>query len=589
MEYDEMYTSRMRNMTLEEQSDIFMDEDQTVAETSINGDTQFHDNDSMEALSPVSDHHHHHQHQHHHHQHVPRSQSQNLVMNNNGQRSQRQFKSNLGNNPASVLGTSAPSAVQFPNRGQSRVHFATSSTVLGPSGNNNHRSSMLDDFNSRAAPSQPVSLMKRSATSPMALNTLDHQSFAPGNIPNITSQRFSHVPRNTSFSYIDRDSYIAAHSIQLAGGTQQPPTGSRQLSASFTSGNVCNPGVPAAGSSSRRDSFSSTDSNVNFITRSVHFKPMDHASGLSYPQGPSLSSSPSTVSLSQSLSGVGGENILPASKVSRVQVLGSSSSAPNVSNSVSDVTSMRRTKSSPMELASLDNEVDTRSSKRLVRKAEAARQSRRRKKAYIESLEEKFARLSARLAELEAGPDQARSLLQEAQRNEQKAIRERLDEILASQQPDSHMDEIRDLLFAYIRNGRKKQNTAEYYLGRCDTALTPSLQLKFAMWGLSQTDDFYDQPGIWRTIMMDEIGLSEQQLQEMKQFREAVQQTRSCLQGVCARLKKLKEGVRNHISVRERHMDELAQSVNPLQVAKFCAWVEKNPLCMQMLNTVWKI
>eukprot|EP00475_Leptophrys_vorax_P039320 TRINITY_DN7084_c0_g1_i1.p1 TRINITY_DN7084_c0_g1~~TRINITY_DN7084_c0_g1_i1.p1 ORF type:complete len:451 (+),score=101.34 TRINITY_DN7084_c0_g1_i1:72-1355(+) len=394
---------------------------------------------------------------------------------------------------------------------------------------------------SSSAAAAPSGKMKRSKTSPVALSSFaDHYSSA-------ATLQHAQMVRNASFHY--------------------PPAGAvypgYQMAAAHTM--YANPHYLAAAAAAHQ--------YHHFGVSNVHNNAPSQLKP-EFAQIPprSLSSSPSTLSAGQP------NAVFPSSSFPMTNNLNSGESQ-----------GLRRTKSSPTELASLDDGNDIRSSKRLARKAEAARASRRRKKAYVQSLEDKFARLSARLAELESGPDQARAMIHEVQRNEQKEIRERLDEILASSRAESHMDEIRELLSAYIRNGRKKQNTAEYYLGRCETALAPSLQVKFAMWGLGQSDDFYDQPGIWRTIMGEEIGLSEQQLQEMKKFRNAVQQARGSLQNVCSRLKKLKDNVRIHVSTRERHIDDLASHLNPLQIAKFCNWVDKNPLCMQMLNTVWKL
>jgi hypothetical protein len=398
--------------------------------------------------------------------------------------------------------------------------------------------------NSAVSKQNGVNRMRRSMTSPVALSSMTandkhpqvHQSFQP------------QIPRTSSYHQFPPTVYQGQVQFQSSAASQ---------------------GMFASQEHAR--SFSGFNANVN-NNAMRGAKPEQYA-----PIGSrSLSSSPSSISAGQS----GG-----MFDSSRKEMAGVSAGF----RMSQDVHGMRRVQSSPMDLASLDDGTEVKSTKRLAKKAEAARASRRRKKVYIQSLEEKFSRLSARLAELEAGPDQARAMIHEAQKNEQKEIRQRLDDILSNPDADCYMEEIRELLSAYIQNGRKKQNTAEYYLGRCETALTPSLQVKFAMWGLGQTDDFYDQPGIWRTIMGEEIGLSEQQLQEMKRFRDAVQQARGSLQNVCGRLKKLKDNVRIHIANRERHVDELAGMLNPLQIAKFCNWVDKNPLCMQMLNTVWKI
>ena len=118
--------------------------------------------------------------------------------------------------------------------------------------------------------------------------------------------------------------------------------------------------------------------------------------------------------------------------------------------------------------------------------------------------------------------------------------------------------------------------------------VVPGLQVKFALWALSQDDDFYDKPGLWKTVMGGEIGLSPEQMEELKKFREPVMQIRGCLSNLQVRMKKLREQVRTHLQSRHQHVEELQELMTPEQIARFSIWVDKNPLCMQMLNTVWR-
>lgn len=58
----------------------------------------------------------------------------------------------------------------------------------------------------------------------------------------------------------------------------------------------------------------------------------------------------------------------------------------------------------------------------------------------------------------------------------------------------------------------------------------PDLQLKFAMWGLGQEDN--SEPGVWQSVMEQQIGLSAEQMKALREFREPVMElvmTRSCV------------------------------------------------------------
>jgi len=58
-------------------------------------------------------------------------------------------------------------------------------------------------------------------------------------------------------------------------------------------------------------------------------------------------------------------------------------------------------------------------------------------------------------------------------------------------------------------------------LGISAYSASSGAQAKFALWGLDQDDEFYEKPGLWKTLMSDEIGLDDTQVEESLNFNNA--------------------------------------------------------------------
>ena len=113
--------------------------------------------------------------------------------------------------------------------------------------------------------------------------------------------------------------------------------------------------------------------------------------------------------------------------------------------------------------------------------------------------------------------------------------------------------------------------------------------MKFALWCLSQDDKFFASSPIWNDVLGEQVGLSREQLDQLKEFRGMMIEAKQSLQNVQGRLQKLREGVLSHMNSRHQHLDELRHLLTPEQVARFMLWVDNNPLVIQMLDTVWRL
>jgi hypothetical protein len=127
-------------------------------------------------------------------------------------------------------------------------------------------------------------------------------------------------------------------------------------------------------------------------------------------------------------------------------------------------TGMRRVQSLPVDLDSLDK-----TQRKLAKKAEAARVSRKKKKDYIQALEEKLYKLSARLAELEAGPNEMKGKVQDMYKRDQDALKEKL--AMLMRDPDSNQEEIKHVMISLVGLSKKKNAATEYFLDKCESCL----------------------------------------------------------------------------------------------------------------------
>ena len=280
--------------------------------------------------------------------------------------------------------------------------------------------------------------------------------------------------------------------------------------------------------------------------------------------------------------------------------------------------------------------------RRLARKAEAARASRRRKKAYVVGLEEKVAKLTAKLDALRNDqlsalkPAERMSAVEAVHKEEQSAIKQRLVAILkemrdepmsgsaamsvtdsvastsagsssdsaapsnvssptlstrsdgspssasVAEAPITRFDELKQLVDSFVSNSHKRQSSVDLYFTQLEKTLIPSTAVKFALWGLSQPDDFYLNDGLWQGVMGREVGLSAAQMAEMSDCRSEVSDVVGELHDIMQRLTALRSEMKAHLDDRHKALEDVIGVLSSQQLAAFCLWVEQNPMCMQV-------
>lgn len=265
--------------------------------------------------------------------------------------------------------------------------------------------------------------------------------------------------------------------------------------------------------------------------------------------------------------------------------------------------------------------------RRLARKAEAARASRRKKKQYIHNLEDRVAKLTARLEAVQASNQSANqsnnqslnpiklgsSYVDTVHREEQQATKEKILTLLTDIKNEnggvitpsnnqsssvsensnesvdsSKLDDLKGLVDMFISASHKRGASLDVYMSLLSRSLQPSVPLKFVLWGLSQPDEFYAADGLWSGVMGREVGLSSEQMSTLLSQREKVTAALASLNSTMTQLNAVRTSMKQHLEDRQRVLEEASAALTPSQIASFCMWVQQNPLCMQMVESVWQ-
>jgi Mg2+ and Co2+ transporter CorA len=240
---------------------------------------------------------------------------------------------------------------------------------------------------------------------------------------------------------------------------------------------------------------------------------------------------------------------------------------------------------------------EERQRRRLARKAELARESRRRKKMYVQDLENKVRKLGAKIEELQRQAARAkasrrvRNIVTEEKelRDAQIAIRERMAAITRSgAQDEAAREQLSALIRSFTANSRARQARVDHHLDQVEDCLTPGLQVRFVLWALDQSDEFYSAPNnLWSRVMVQEVGVTPEQVRLILSRRRIIHEERQRLLACERALKDLRERIAEHLKSLNQNMDALQAMLTPHQQAKFFVWVEQNEWCMQMLNSMW--
>lgn len=220
---------------------------------------------------------------------------------------------------------------------------------------------------------------------------------------------------------------------------------------------------------------------------------------------------------------------------------------------------------------------------RLEKKKLKARETRKRQKEYIQSLEDKKARLLGRLSMLEEGFDS--KFNEDNHRMKQQQVKRKMAEYVREGQDDQSLA---TMLSHFTSNSRKRQRLAEYYISKVGECIVPEQQSTFMLWLHEQTDEQVADPnGLFEKVMVKHCGLSDKQIADIKAFRADITRASHSLSTIQERLTSLRDRVREVLHTRHSNVDQISNFLTDKQRTQFCVWVDQNPVLVAMLDHIW--
>mmetsp|Transcript_10022 Transcript_10022/g.18230 ORF Transcript_10022/g.18230 Transcript_10022/m.18230 type:complete len:522 (-) Transcript_10022:33-1598(-) len=229
--------------------------------------------------------------------------------------------------------------------------------------------------------------------------------------------------------------------------------------------------------------------------------------------------------------------------------------------------------------------------KRKARKAEVARQCRKRKKAYIQSLEEKAKALAEQLSALSSKRNKGGGGVVDSQshRVDQDRLIDKMQKLIdRSQKNEDVTKELKTVVSAFISNSRKRQKTSSTEVQNIRDTISPGVETKFAIWLLHQSIQFTGSSQMFKDII-GEIKLTKTQINKLQSHRNQAIEMRVEAEKLNHQLASLEKGIASHLAKRHQILDQITTKIlNPKQTARLLLWVQHNPSCMEVLETVWK-
>lgn len=236
-----------------------------------------------------------------------------------------------------------------------------------------------------------------------------------------------------------------------------------------------------------------------------------------------------------------------------------------------------------------------RDEERLARRALVARESRKRKKEYVQQLEDKVARLEAQKEELQLKIQKMRqgSVTKRPSRSEndrrccQDALMQELNVLLKKESKSQHdLDAIKDKVRQFIENSRERQEQADAHLDDLERRILPSVEERVALWMLTQEDAFYLLPGFWKSFVETHLGLRQSQIDGLSLLRQHAQRHKQEITSARSLARDLRGKSTRFLDSLHHATNEILRILSPEQLATFYQWVETNKWCMQMLDSI---
>lgn len=239
----------------------------------------------------------------------------------------------------------------------------------------------------------------------------------------------------------------------------------------------------------------------------------------------------------------------------------------------SDYTDMSMSPGPSNQPTSWDNEEEDIRRKRLARKAELARVSRKKKKDRIEELESQLVHLQN---ELRVARSMAAVKSEPINCKPEDGVN--ADARLSRAMSDfANPNYLGAFYTAFIDKVRDDMSQIDHL-----QASMQSLSLRFVQWIMNQNEKFYEDPcGLWHSLFYQEVGATEMQLAQLHELRREFAQ-KQFLSGPDM-VSQAFDCLRKAMDDSSRMMGAFAQIFSPAQLVVFFQWVERfGPVCIKI-------
>jgi len=225
-------------------------------------------------------------------------------------------------------------------------------------------------------------------------------------------------------------------------------------------------------------------------------------------------------------------------------------------------------------------EEQTLQKQRLLRKAEQARLSRKRKKMRMQELEKETEFLRSEVKRLKTAlalqeekvgtMAAAASAITPVAKDEYESVYKELQKhVEAGREQDANK-----MVDHIMRSFRTSKPDAQKFLEAFASRISPSLPVRFLDWILAKQDSFYDdKSGLWNSLFVQELKLDAKQLDKMKKMRYAPGSRAPFNKDEL--ISKLGAHIQQQYDLQGRMLDSLDTVLKPEQLAKFLLWVQK--------------
>ncbi|CAD8103216.1 unnamed protein product [Paramecium primaurelia] len=231
---------------------------------------------------------------------------------------------------------------------------------------------------------------------------------------------------------------------------------------------------------------------------------------------------------------------------------------------------------------------------KLIRNRECARNSRKRKKIYIELLESRVKSLNEELekskriikgqttCQQQLGSNQ---LLQNFVLGRQQLF-EKLEYAIKNHTDNNEINLLLDSMRFRVGGGGKERINASNYFFQQIMEICFPIHVRYMLWAATSEN----QEPTWFTNLSQEINLTEVQNKSLKKQYKRIRQDKDKLEQLIKQFQNVKDNLYSKTHQLENFIDELRGILTPTQIGTFLIGLEKNKYQKEMsISNLWKI